>query len=91
MWKDERLVHMISTVHDATIMNTGRKGRKTNLEIQKLYAFFQYNKFTKGIDREVWSLSYYRVLRKVTIKWSKASAKLCTLRCIFVFKTLNTH
>jgi hypothetical protein len=27
---------MISTIHDATIVNTGRKDRKTKMEIKKL-------------------------------------------------------
>jgi len=33
-----RLVRMISMIHDATIVNTGRKDRKTNMEIKKPYA-----------------------------------------------------
>ena len=31
--KDRRLVQMISGIHDATIVNIGRKDRKTNMEI----------------------------------------------------------
>jgi len=30
-------VRMISTIHDATIVNRGRKDRKTNMEIKKPY------------------------------------------------------
>jgi hypothetical protein len=71
-------------------MNTGWKDRKRNLEIQKPYAVFQYNKFTKCVDPADQYLSYYSALRK-TVKWSKVSAKLCTLQCIFVYKTLNTN
>jgi len=44
----------------------------------------------KRKDRADQYLSYYAVQRKV-IKWSKVYAKLCTLGCIFVYKTLNTH
>jgi len=44
-------VQIISTIHDATIVNTGQKDRKTNMEIKKPYAVVQYNKFMKGIDR----------------------------------------
>jgi hypothetical protein len=73
---------MISTIHDATIVNTRRKNRKTNLEIKKPCAVVQY---VKGIDWADQYLSYYSVLRK-TVKWSKkggtVSAKLCTLQCI---------
>ena len=46
-----RLVRMISTIYDATIINKGRKDRKTNMEIKKPYAVGQYNKFIKGVDR----------------------------------------
>ena len=49
VWKDKRLVRMISTIHDATIVNTGRKDRKTNMDIKKPYAVVQYNKFMKGV------------------------------------------
>jgi hypothetical protein len=59
------LVRIISTIHDATIVN---KGRKTNMEIKKPYAVGQYNKLLKGIDRADQYLSYYSVLKK-TVKW----------------------
>jgi len=61
-------VQMISTIHDATVVNRGRKDRKTNMEIKKPYAVVQYNKFIKGVDRADQFLSYYSVLRK-TVKW----------------------
>jgi hypothetical protein len=35
---------MISLIHEATTVNTGQKDRKTNMEIKKPYAVFQYNK-----------------------------------------------
>jgi hypothetical protein len=35
VWKDTRLVRMIRTIHDATIVKKGRKDRKTNMEIKK--------------------------------------------------------
>ena len=64
MWKDKRLVRMISTIHDTTIVNTGQKDRKTNMEIKNPYAIVQYNKFMKGEDRAEQYLSYYSILRK---------------------------
>jgi hypothetical protein len=70
VWKDKRLARMISTIHEATLVNTGWKDKKTNKEIKKPDAVAQYNKFTKGIDRADRSLSYYSVLRK-TVKLSK--------------------
>jgi len=67
---------MISTIHDATIVNEGRKDRKTNMEIKKPYALGQYNKFIKGIDRADQYLSFYSVLRK-TVKWSRKWYYIC--------------
>jgi hypothetical protein len=32
VWKDKRLVQMISTTYDVTTVNTGKKDRKTNME-----------------------------------------------------------
>ena len=49
--KDKRIVRMISTIHDVTIVSTGRKDRKTNMERKMTYAVDQYNKFMKGVDR----------------------------------------
>jgi len=87
VWKDKRPVQMISTIHDTTV-NAGGKDQKTNLGIKKPYTV-QYNKLMKRVDRVDQYLGYYSVLRK-TVRWSKASAKLCSPRCIFVYKTLNT-
>jgi len=79
VWKDKRLVRMISTIHEATIVNTGLKDRKTNIEIKKPYAFVQYNKFMKGTDRAEQYLSFYSLLRK-TVKWLK-KVVLYALNC----------
>jgi len=70
MWKDKRLVQMISMIHDATIMNTGRRDMKTNTEIKKSDSVAQYSKFMQAVDRADHYLSYYSVLRK-TVKWLK--------------------
>ena len=87
-------MRIISTIHDATIVNEGRKDRKTNMEIKKPYAVGQYNKFIKGIDRSDQYLSFYSFLRK-TVKWSK-KVILYLLNCalfnaFFVYRTLNTN
>jgi len=79
VWKDKTLEPMISTIHDATVVHTGRKDRETNLEIKKPYAFVQHNKLMKGIDKADQYLSYYSV-RRETVKWSK-NVVLCLLNC----------
>jgi len=85
VWKEKRLVRMISTMHEATIVNTGRKDRKTNMEIKNPYLVVQYSKFMKGIDRADQYLSFYSVLRKTKMveKSGSVCAKLCTLQNIF--------
>jgi hypothetical protein len=72
----ERLLQLISIIHDATIVNTGRRDRKTKMEIKKPYAVVQYSKFMKGIDRADQYCSYYSILRK-TVKWSKRWHHIC--------------
>jgi len=63
-------VRMISMICDTTIVNTGRKDRKTDMEIKKPYAVFQNSKFMKCTGRADQYLSYYSVLRR-TVKLSK--------------------
>jgi len=94
VWKDKRLVHMMSKIHDTTTVNTGKKDEKTNMEIKKPCTVFQYSKFMKGVDRANQYLSYYSVLRR-TVKWSK-KVVLYLLNCavfnaFFVYRTLNTN
>jgi hypothetical protein len=36
VWKEKRLMQIISTIHVATIVNTGRRNRKPNMEIKNL-------------------------------------------------------
>ena len=85
---------MISMIHDTTIVNTGRKDRKTNVEIKKPCAVVQYNKFMKGTDRADQYSSYYSVLRK-TVKWSKKEVlyllNSVLFNAFFVYRTLNTN
>jgi hypothetical protein len=81
-------------IHDATVVNKGRKDRNTNMEIRKPCAVVQYNKFIKDVDRADQYFSYYSVLKK-TVKWSK-KAVLYLLNCVlfsafFVYRTLNTN
>jgi len=52
LWRVRRLLRMINTIHDITTVDTGRKDRKTNLEIKKPYSVVQHNKFKKGIDEQ---------------------------------------
>jgi hypothetical protein len=66
-------------IRDTTIVNTGRKDRKTNMEIKKPYAVFQNIKFVKCTGMADQYLSYYSVLRR-TVKLSKKGV-LYLLNC----------
>ena len=86
-------MRIISVIHDATIVNKGRKDRTTNTEIKKPYAVVQYNKFKKDVERADKYLNNYSVLIK-TVIWSK-KVVLYLLNCVlfnafFVYRTLNT-
>jgi hypothetical protein len=76
VWRNKRLVQMISMIREVTIVNTGRKDRKTNTEMKKPYAVVQYNKLMKGIDQAHQCLSFYSVLWK-TIKCPKKLYCIC--------------
>jgi len=85
---------MISTIHDATVVSTGRKDRKTNLQIKKPYAVVHYNKFMKGVDGADQYVSNYSVEEKCKMV-KKKKVVLYLLNCalfnaFFVYRTLNT-
>ena len=91
VWKDKRLVRLISTIHDATIVNTGRKGKKTNMEIKKPYAIVQYNIHEgRGQGRPVPQLLLNSEEKcKMVKKGGTLSAKLCTLQCILCVQDIH--
>ena len=89
VWTDKRLVQLVSMSHYRTIMNAGRKGKRTALEIKASYTVFQYNEFMMGVDMADNYFRYYSVLRN-TVKWPNLYAKLHIPQCNFVYKTLNT-
>jgi len=81
---------MLSTIHDATTVNTGRKDKNKPGNKETLCCCpipYICMKDTDGADQY---LSYYSILRK-PVKWPNVSAKLYTLQDIFVYKTLNTN
>ena len=74
---------MLSMIHDVTIVNTGRRDRKTNMEIKKPYTVVQYNKFIEGLrqGRPVPQLLHSSKENcKVYKKGGIVSIKLCTFR-----------
>jgi hypothetical protein len=81
-------------IHDAAIVNKGRKDRKTNMAVKKPYVVVRYSKFMKGIDRADQYLNFCSLLRK-TVKWSKNVVLYLQnyplFNAFFVYRTLNTN
>lgn len=75
LWRASKtkMIRMISTIHNANLIDTQKRCRKTNRTIQKPESVLDYNKYMKGVDRADQFLSYYPIYRK-TIKWSKKVA-----------------
>ena len=69
-WRDTRVVNMISTIHDSTMVDVPRRNEEVK---KKPICIFQYNMFMKGVDRADQYLSYYSLFRK-TVKWPKKVA-----------------
>ena len=57
---------MESTIHVTTVVNAGRKDRRTDLKIKKPYADFQCSKFMKDVDRADNYLFCYSDLGKLS-------------------------
>jgi hypothetical protein len=66
----KRTINMISTIHSANMINSGKICRKTKKIIHKPCAVIDYNKYMKDVDRADQYLSYYSIFRK-TKKWTK--------------------
>ena len=70
IWKTKRYVRMISNIHSADVIDTGRVIRRTGLPEKKPTCIIEYNKYMKGVDRADQYISYYKIMRK-TVKWTK--------------------
>lgn len=69
-WMDKRPVTMITTVkeHNASLKDTGKKSRKTNLPILKPECVIMYNENKKGVDFSDQMTAYYSTLTR-GLKW----------------------
>lgn len=71
LWKTNkgRHIRMISTIHNANVVNTGKTDRKTGCPIQKPKSIIEYNQHMKGVNNTDQFLNYYPLYRK-TKKWT---------------------
>lgn len=68
-WHDKKEVKMLSTMHTAKMINTGKKNRKEE-PIIKPECVLAYNRGMGGVDRSDQRASTYRSVRK-SVKWYK--------------------
>ena len=66
-WCDKRSVYMLSTIHAANMVNTGRVDHRQNL-VQKPEPIYYYVKLMGGVDLGDQLMSYYSFLRR-SVKW----------------------
>lgn len=76
-YRDKRDVHMLSTIHQATVSVLSKNDRRTNNPIVKPTCIVNYCLFTGGVDLSDQINQYYSCLRK-TSKWYK---KLVFITC----------
>lgn len=83
---------MISTIHQARMIQTQKINRKTGDLIQKPETILEYNKYMKGVDLADQYLAYNPIIRK-TVKWTKKAFMFILNTALFnsfvVFKVLN--
>ena len=69
-WYDKRPVSMLSTIHDASFISTGKTDKKTGEEIRKPKVIVDYNTFMGGVDKLDQMIEPYLSIRK-SLKWYK--------------------
>lgn len=69
-WCDKRNVLMLSSIHDANMVDTGKVNRETGQIIEKPECIYEYIKKMGGVDLGDQMMTYYSFLRK-SQKWSR--------------------
>ena len=82
-WKDQRDVHMLSTVpeHGDDLCDTGKKTR-SGVAIKKPKCVIAYNETKKGVDMSDQLAAYNTSLRKNTKWYRKVAFELLTATCV---------
>nr|XP_022904169.1 piggyBac transposable element-derived protein 4-like [Onthophagus taurus] len=69
-WQDKREVRMLTTMHDAVVIGTGKIDRETKEEKKKPHCIVDYNQYMGTVDRSDMMLSSAECVRR-TVKWYK--------------------
>ena len=84
-WFDKKPVTMLTTIHEANMVETGKTDRLTGNKIEKPEAVYFYCGLMGGVDLNDQLLTYYNFLRR-SLKWSRKLLIHC-----FNMIILNAH
>ena len=91
VWKDKKDVKMLTTMHNASMTNTGKVDRKGN-DIVKPSCVLTYNRGMGGVDNSDQRASTYCSVRK-QVKWYKKlffyMFDMCVVNSYLVYKELR--
>ena len=83
LWKDKRVVSMLSTIHGVDMTSKRRSTRDAgggggggHEEIQKPVMVEKYNMYMGGVDKSDQLLSYYGFNHKTMKWWKRAAAEI---------------
>ena len=89
---DKRAVHMISTIHEASMSVLNKPGRGTNNMVMKPHCIVDYCRFMGGVDLSDQIHQYYTCLRK-TAKWYKKLffhlVNLCVINAYLLYRKFS--
>lgn len=69
-WHDKRIVHMLTTLHTDTLIDTGKKDHITGASIKKPACVVDYTQKMRLVDKADMLISSIQCVRK-TLKWYK--------------------
>lgn len=69
-WKDKREVNLLTTIHDGTMVNSGKVSHKTNAPLYKPDCVLDYNINMRLIDKSDMMIGTAECVRK-TCRWTK--------------------
>ena len=94
-WKDKRIVSMLSTIHDDTMISKERRNRQAPGEvetIQKPLIIEDYNQYMGGVDKSDQLVVYYGFRRSSKKWWKRAFFHLMEMTMVnaYILYCYNT-
>lgn len=92
LWRDKKLVTMLSTSANANMIDLKQKNRKTGEDIFKPQCVVEYNENMGGVDRSDQMISPYEITRKSRRWYKKLASNLMDMaifNCHTIYNALN--